>query len=197
MLFTENNKGLKQRVSVLIYGICEGIRTRVSVSCNNIHVISNVIATNYNASHFIIGGLTRIGSNLNSVVWIAPNPSLQHILYSCKTARGWYRWRHDQILQKLAEVLEAQQGAGPQNITQKVRRSLLTPGCDWNLGVDLDRQLKFTPEITTTFLRPDIILWSLLAKIAILAELTVPREGGMEAAFTRRKDKYTELAAEC
>lgn len=39
----------------------------------------------------------------------ASNPSPQHILSSCKTAlaQGWYRWQHDQVLLKLAEVLEA------------------------------------------------------------------------------------------
>ena len=63
--------------------------------------------------------------------------------------------------------------------------------------MDLDRQLKFPPEITTNSLRPDVILWSSAAKTVILAELTVPWEGGMEAAFERKKDKYTELIAEC
>ena len=66
-----------------------------------------------------------------------------------------------------------------------------------NLRVDLDRQLKFPPEITTTSLRPDIILWSPSVKAVILAELTVPWEGGMEAAFEGKKEKYTGLAAEC
>ncbi|KAK0153977.1 hypothetical protein N1851_003944 [Merluccius polli] len=138
------------------------------------------------------------GSEENCQLCNAPNPSLQHILSSCKTAlaQGWYRWRHNQVLWKLAEVLEARrleaakdhsstarklinfvgQGAGAQNITQRERRSLLTPGCDWNLRVDLDRQLKFPPEITTTSLRPDIILWSPSVKAVILAELTVPWE---------------------
>jgi len=37
-----------------------------------------------------------------------PNPSLQHILSSCKTelAQGQYRWRHDCVLMKLVETLE-------------------------------------------------------------------------------------------
>ncbi len=37
------------------------------------------------------------------------NPSLQHVLSSCKTAltQGHYVWRHDQILHMLAEVIEA------------------------------------------------------------------------------------------
>lgn len=38
----------------------------------------------------------------------APNASLQHILSGCKIAlfQERYRWRHDQVLGKLAEVLE-------------------------------------------------------------------------------------------
>ena len=49
------------------------------------------------------------GSEENCQLCNAPNPSLQHILSSCKTAlaQGRYRWRHDQVLRKLAEVLEA------------------------------------------------------------------------------------------
>lgn len=37
------------------------------------------------------------------------NASLQHILSSYKSAltQGRYRWRHDQILKKLAEVVES------------------------------------------------------------------------------------------
>ncbi|KAG2458011.1 GGH hydrolase, partial [Polypterus senegalus] len=47
----------------------------------------------------------------------APNASLQHILSGCKIAlyQGRYRWRHDQVLRKLAEVLEGrrQGSTGP------------------------------------------------------------------------------------
>ncbi|KAL7372628.1 hypothetical protein ABVT39_019614 [Epinephelus coioides] len=37
------------------------------------------------------------------------NPSLQHILSGCKAAltQGRFRWRHDRVLRKLAEILEA------------------------------------------------------------------------------------------
>lgn len=36
------------------------------------------------------------------------NASLQHVLSGCKTAltQGQFKWRHDQVLKKLAEVLE-------------------------------------------------------------------------------------------
>ncbi|KAL6468407.1 hypothetical protein MHYP_G00240840 [Metynnis hypsauchen] len=48
------------------------------------------------------------GSDESCHLCNTPNPSLQHILSSCKTAlaQGRYRWRHDQVLRKLAEVLE-------------------------------------------------------------------------------------------
>lgn len=159
------------------------------------------------------------GSEESCQLCNAPNPSLQHILSSCKTAltQGRYRWRHDRVLRKLAEILEVRrveiarerlpptsrrmihfvrEGGGAPNITQP-QRSVLAGSCEWNLRVDLDRQLRFPTEITTTNLRPDIVLWSGTAQAVILAELTVPWEGGMEAAFERKKDRYLDLIAEC
>ena len=146
------------------------------------------------------------------------NPNLKHILTGCKPAlaQGRYGWRHDQVLQKLAEVLEERrlevnrartsttkqqisfirQGGKTGNIIQR-EWSVLKHGCEWQMRVDLKPQLKFPPEITTTSLRPDIVLWSIPAKTVIMAELTVPWEENMEAAFERKKDKYSELAAAC
>ena len=65
------------------------------------------------------------------------------------------------------------------------------------MRADLDRQLTFPQEIVTTSLRPDIVLWSTSTKTVIMVELTVPWEEGMEAAFERKRDKYSELASEC
>jgi hypothetical protein len=64
------------------------------------------------------------------------------------------------------------------------------------MRVDLDRQLRFPTEITTTSLRPDIVVWSTKGRSVHLIELTVPQEGGIEAAFERKKAKYSDLAAE-
>ncbi|XP_035527992.1 uncharacterized protein LOC118335673 [Morone saxatilis] len=151
----------------------------------------------------------------------APNPSLQHILSSCKTAltQGRYRWRHDRVLRKLAEILEVRRAeTARERLSQTSRRPIhfvregggapihqrspqdpaLSRQFEWILRVDLDRQLRFPTEITTTNLRPDIILWSATAQTTvILAELTVPWEGGMGAAFERKKDRYLDLTAEC
>lgn len=50
------------------------------------------------------------------------------------------------------------------------------------MRVDIGNQLHFPPEITITSLRPDIVLWFLIAKPVLLIELTIPWEEGMSAA---------------
>ncbi len=65
------------------------------------------------------------------------------------------------------------------------------------MRVNLYRQLRFLVEITATPLRPDIVVWSTKAKSVLLIELTIPVEEGIEAAYERKKAKYSELAAEC
>ena len=148
------------------------------------------------------------------------NASLQHILSGCKTAlaQGRYRWRHDQVLRKLAEVSEtcrkeanSRPSAPGRHLTQFVRagegakpscqrataRLLLSPGNEWSMRVDLGKQLQFPREIVQTSLRPDLVLWSEACRTVLLVELTVPWEGGLEAAYERKRAKYSDLAAEC
>ncbi|KAJ8397342.1 hypothetical protein AAFF_G00438910 [Aldrovandia affinis] len=145
------------------------------------------------------------------------NASLQHILSGCKTAltQGRLTWRHDQVLRKLAEVLEkcgqeanSQRPSGSQQRIHFLRQgeptqhkrppsNLLTSGAEWKMKVDLGRQLQFPQEICSTTLRPDVVLWSAAAKSALLIELTVPWEEGLEAAYERKMAKYADLVAEC
>ncbi|ROL44323.1 hypothetical protein DPX16_8745 [Anabarilius grahami] len=136
------------------------------------------------------------------------NSSIQHILSGCKAAliQGHYIWRHDQVLRKLAEVLEmrrleanrahstlsqqrthfVRQGGEGQSSSLK-EWSLLSPGEEWSMAADLAHQLRFWVEIT--FLRPDIILWSTPVKTVIMVKLTVPlEEEGLEVAFERKKE---------
>lgn len=49
------------------------------------------------------------------------------------------------------------------------------------MRVDLGRKLQFPTEITSTSLRPDIVIWSSSSKAVILVELTIPWEAGLEA----------------
>ena len=59
------------------------------------------------------------------------------------------------------------------------------------------RPIIFPPQIMETAKRPDIIIYSELAKILVLLELTVPSEQNLTNANIRKKCKYSELVAEC
>lgn len=74
---------------------------------------------------------------------------------------------------------------------------LLASARDWQLKVDLGKQLKFPDNIAVTTLRPDIVLVSERTRQVVLLELTVPWEDRMEEAFERKRAKYEELAGEC
>ncbi|CAJ1057875.1 hypothetical protein ROHU_025510 [Xyrichtys novacula] len=145
----------------------------------------------------------------------APHASLQHLLSGYKTAltQKHYRWRHDQVLTKLARVLDScrldankqptarqssirfvRQGEDKGDTSRQGPRSVLSQARDWSM-----RQNSYSSprEITTTSLRPDIMLWSAAAKSAMLIELTIPWEEGIHAAYERKAAKYSDLAAEC
>jgi len=52
----------------------------------------------------------------------------------------------------------------------------------------------FPPEIATTSLRPDMVLWSSSLKVYIM-ELTVPWENSVEAAYERKQDMLISTEA--
>jgi hypothetical protein len=141
--------------------------------------------------------------------------TLQHTLSACKTAltQGRYRWRHDQVLRELADVLEKERKkvhpvkkTGPQFIPfvkegeKKTKvtcsTSLLQESSNWEMRVDLGKKLVF-PEIVHTNQRPDIVLWSQSPKRMILVELTVPWEENIDEAYERKMARYQELAETC
>lgn len=142
----------------------------------------------------------------------APNASLQHILSGCKTtlSQGCYRWRHAQVLGKPAKVLEGcrqgskesppaenhisfvTEGRGRRYTGPRETPRPFSPDQERDMRIDLDRQLW---EITTTSLSPDIVVRSTKARLVHLIELMTLEEG-IEAAFERKKAKYSQLAAE-
>ncbi|XP_063050368.1 uncharacterized protein LOC134445223 [Engraulis encrasicolus] len=142
--------------------------------------------------------------------------SLEHILSCCPKAlgEGRYRWRHDQVLKAVADTICAgiqqskhqplarphiafvRAGERPQS-QPKVPAGLLSTAGDWQLKVDLGSQLKFPQHITSTTLRPDMVLTSESTKQVVLLELTVPWEDRIEEAFERKKAKYLELVDDC
>ncbi|XP_053339380.1 uncharacterized protein LOC128510861, partial [Clarias gariepinus] len=142
--------------------------------------------------------------------------TLEHILSCCPKAlgEGRYRWRHDQVLRALADIVSTAitnckyQHTSKQSITfvragQKLQQrpsppgGLLNTAQDWKLQADLGRQLKFPEYILTTSLRPDMVLTSDASKQVVLVELTVPWEDRLEEAHERKKAKYAEIVVEC
>ncbi|KAK2918194.1 hypothetical protein Q8A73_004940 [Channa argus] len=75
--------------------------------------------------------------------------------------------------------------------------SLLSSASNWELRVDLGRQLKFPHFVTLTFLRPDVVLTSASSKQVLLVELSVPWEDSMEKANELKQFKYQEFIEEC
>ncbi len=87
--------------------------------------------------------------------------------------------------------------AGEKPLAQfRAKSGLLTTTTDWKLRVDLGKQLKFPARITSTQLRPDMVIVSDSTEQLIILELTVPWEGCMGEANERKHSKYQELVEE-
>lgn len=141
--------------------------------------------------------------------------TLKHILSACPKAlgEGRYRWRHDQVLKKLAEIVATAISdcsckpktkaicfikAGEKSSTvRKSSTCMLASARDWQLRVDLGNQLNIPVQITTSSLRPDLLVWSTVSRQVIMLELTVPWEENLEEAFERKLEKYQELVERC
>lgn len=87
--------------------------------------------------------------------------------------------------------------AGESSRATSTGSGILTSATDWDMRVDLRRQLKFPEKITTSTLRPDIVLWSRATKQVVLLELTVPWEERIEEAHERKLGKYQPLTQQC
>lgn len=74
---------------------------------------------------------------------------------------------------------------------------ILPSARDWQLLVDLEKQLKFPSHIVVTTLRPNIIRVSESTKQVVPLELTVPWEDCLEEAFERKLSKYKGFASDC
>ena len=132
-------------------------------------------------------------------------------------SQGRYTWRHNQVLRQLAITLEGRRtainalpppmprpkttpflrsGQVPTKPSGRVETTLLDTARDWRMQVDLDQRLIFPPEIITTSLRLDLVLWSASQKSVFIVELTVPWEAAVGEAYERKRLKYSDIAAE-
>ncbi|KAL3970378.1 polycystin 1L2 [Sarotherodon galilaeus] len=129
--------------------------------------------------------------------------TLEHILSCCSKAlgEGRYRWQHVQVPKAVVDSsCSHNKSASQEKPAAPLRNTspgLLATANDWELRVDLAKQLKFPEAVAKTTLRPDIIVTSVVFKQVILLELTVPWEDRMEEAHERKRAKYSELVEEC
>ena len=142
--------------------------------------------------------------------------SLEHLLSSCpkSLADGRYRWRHNQVLKAVAESIASAISTSKHHKATKRAVSFIKAGekhracpqtttgllhtaSDWQLHVDLGKQLRFPQHIAVTSLRPDMIITSEASKHLIMLELTVPWEERIEEANERKRAKYQDQVEEC
>ena len=69
---------------------------------------------------------------------------------------------------------------------------------DWRIIADVDWQLTFPTEITSTRQRPDLDIWSVNSKKVIIAELIIiPFKVNIDWVHQRKLEKYEDLWEQC
>ncbi|KAL7849091.1 hypothetical protein SRHO_G00207140 [Serrasalmus rhombeus] len=104
--------------------------------------------------------------------------TLEHLLSSCPKAlgEGRYRWHHDQVLKAVAESIATAISSSRHQHTPrklifiragekpcskpKTRAGVLCTASDWQLQVDLSKQLKFPQHTVVTSFWPHMIITS-------------------------------------
>eukprot|EP00064_Thunnus_orientalis_P012514 superscaffoldBa00001930_g12549 len=93
----------------------------------------------------------------------------------------WTTWEGTTLNRSFVRPVESMGGTGSQSLPR-----CLSPGKDWQMMVDIGKQLHHSGRI-----------WSVTAKTALLIELTILWEEGMQAAHECKRARYLDLAAEC
>lgn len=148
-----------------------------------------------------------------------PQCTLHHIISNCDHSLkgGRYLWRHDSVLLYLKPILQelvdnanantATNNTSPNQVnfvragenkpptkTKSSKSTFLSGATDWRLLVELGgNKIVYPPEIYSTIQRPDIVIWSKQTKRVMNVELTCPAEEGIQAAQTRKSDRYDPL----
>lgn len=142
----------------------------------------------------------------------------EHVLSACKVAlaKGRYTWRHNKVLDALANILIAARGqvTTPKEIvpefttaggakkwvgkpvTRVNKKGLLDGSDDWEVSADLPSWQDHPEVIKQTRMKPDIVLYSESSRQMILVELTVPYESRIDGAHVYKTEKYSDLAKE-
>ena len=138
--------------------------------------------------------------------------NLKHILTECQYSLRSYMRRHNEILEIIVEIAKmccenankisciktSIQFIEEGNVSKTPHRNrhkptLLDSCTNWRIIADVDRQLTFPTEITSTRQHPDIVIWSVNSKKVIIAELTIPFKVNIDWAHQHKLEKYKEL----
>ena len=141
--------------------------------------------------------------------------NLKHVLTGCQYSLRSYTWRHNEILGIIAEIAKmccetaneisciktniqfVKEGNVSKTPHRNNRHILLDGYTDWRVIADIDRQLAFPTEITSTRQRPDLVIWSVISKKVIIAELTIPFETNIDWAHQWKLEKYEDRREQC
>ena len=144
------------------------------------------------------------------------NGTLNHVLSGCRVAlsQGRYKWRHDRVLKEVASSIQARITENSKD-QMTVKRGIqfvkegekgdktafrpenyFSTAKDWKMSVDLKGGLRLPIAVSTSNLRPDIIIVSGRTKQMGIVELTVPTEERIEVAGELKRSKYEQLVIE-
>ena len=138
---------------------------------------------------------------------------------SCRVALAEHRytWRHNQVLKKVAHhIIQLKDSklkpTGHNQIEfvkaghstpafstyrkQHVNNGIFHSATDWEVQVDIGKQVSVPSHILRTQLRPDMIITSASSKCIVLIELTVPWEDRFDEAHELKFAKYEPILLE-
>ena len=140
--------------------------------------------------------------------------NLKHVLTRCQYFLS-YTWRHSETLGIIAEIakmccetankisflktsIQFIKGNALKTSHRNTYKSTLLDGyMDWGVIANIDRQLTFPTEITSTRQRPDLVIWSVNSKKVIIVELTIPFEVNIDWAHQHKLEKYQDQQQQC
>ena len=140
--------------------------------------------------------------------------TVAHVLSGCAFSLqgGWYRDRHNAVLRGLAHAVKSEIDANKRQKKQKKsvlqpfvkegadissqkesrKAGLLEEAKDWEMLVDLKKQLVVPKHICDTKLRPDIVVFSNTLHTMVVIELTCQCEENTEARHMEKTSKYVD-----
>ena len=137
--------------------------------------------------------------------------NLKHVLTGCQYSQRSYMWKHNEILGIIAEIakmccetankisciktsIQFVKGNVSKTSHRNGHKPTLLDGCtDWRIIADVDWQLAFPTEITSTHQHPDLIIWSVNSKKVIITELMIPFEANIDWLHQQKLEKYENL----